>query len=889
MADRYWVGGTGNINDTSKWSTTSGGAGGASVPTSADNAYFDGASDTGAAFTVTVNVAFDCNDLIIGDGVTVTALDQTLTFAGGFNNFNIHGSLYFPATNFSFTSYNVTFLATTTGKTITTNGSSFINSNISWNGIGGGWTLGGAVTTGGNLTITNGSLDTGNYNVTCFSILSTNSNVRSISLGSSTISCFGLANFTISTNLTFNAGTSKFVMSNTNPTIGGGGQTFYDVETTTTILGTISISGVNTFNNITTTSRLTAGLGFLSFSNNQTINGTLSLQSANTNPGTRLLISGNVTLTCAAITIGDGVDFRDITIAGAAVPFDASAKSTGDLGGNSGITFPAPKTVYWNLAGSQKWYSVGWATTPTGTPAAANFPLGQDTAVITESGAAGTIEPDTANGTEYRIGTLTFDDGVSPRTSGVTLNFVRGLAVLKDLKLSSGVIISGTSAVIFGGRTTQNITSAGKTFTNGITLDSPGGTLVLDGNLTLATNQTFTLTRGTLNLNGAVLSTGLFGSSNSNTRSIAFGTSRIEISGNNAVVFGMETATNFSYTGTPNFNLIYSGSSGSRGIRVITGVNSSNAVNINVTSGTDAITSSNGNQSVKNLNFTGFSGTYTGGTQFFFFGNLIISSTMTVSNPNDHIFLSPSEIQTITTNGRTLDFGIIKQDAGTLRLEDNLTMGSTRTFLHTQGTVNLNGKVLTCQNWSSTNSNIRALIFGAGQLILSGSGTVWTSSIPTNYTITPGNGKIVLSNNTNTARTFAGGGITTYPELEIGGDTGTATTTLTGANGFTKLTNTKTVAYTIVFPNAETRVANWNLNGSEGNLITLERTGGSGTFTVRYTGNQYALGRYLSISNSTAQPLNRMYAIYSTNGGGNTNWIFDAPKFSQFINFFDIA
>jgi len=43
MADRYWRANSEEIwNDTANWSTTSGGAGGASVPGSADNVYFDG-------------------------------------------------------------------------------------------------------------------------------------------------------------------------------------------------------------------------------------------------------------------------------------------------------------------------------------------------------------------------------------------------------------------------------------------------------------------------------------------------------------------------------------------------------------------------------------------------------------------------------------------------------------------------------------------------------------------------------------------------------------------------------------------------------------------------------------------------------------------------------
>lgn len=53
MADRYWVGGTATWDSTTtaNWSATSGGAGGASVPTSADNVFFDANSGT---VTVTV-------------------------------------------------------------------------------------------------------------------------------------------------------------------------------------------------------------------------------------------------------------------------------------------------------------------------------------------------------------------------------------------------------------------------------------------------------------------------------------------------------------------------------------------------------------------------------------------------------------------------------------------------------------------------------------------------------------------------------------------------------------------------------------------------------------------------------------------------------------------
>ncbi len=55
MADRYWVGGTGTWDTTSttNWSATSGGASGASVPTTADNVIF-----------VNRDFSFDIDDML---------------------------------------------------------------------------------------------------------------------------------------------------------------------------------------------------------------------------------------------------------------------------------------------------------------------------------------------------------------------------------------------------------------------------------------------------------------------------------------------------------------------------------------------------------------------------------------------------------------------------------------------------------------------------------------------------------------------------------------------------------------------------------------------------------------------------------------------------------
>ena len=924
MANRYWVGGTGDWADTAKWSATSGGSGGASVPTSVDNAYFDGASDAGAAFTVTISATASCRDFIVGDGVAVTALDQQMTFAGS-ASLTVYGSWYNPATNYVRTfARGITFAATTTGHTITTNGVVITASaqDLIFDGVGGEWTLGSALqqgtapSGGGSITLNAGTFRTGGYNVVCnFFGADNTSTTKAIYLGASTFTCYnnnfqaGFNGDANATSLTLDAGTSTIVANTFNVGRAVKAFTLYNAKQLNTGNFGVTLAGnFNIANDLEYTLAGTPGvgslrLGFTSFS----IGGTFILQQANTAPTNRVRVStitlgAPCTLTCNAITIGDGVDFRDIILAGAAAPFNASTKSTGNLGGNTGITFPAAKTVYWNLAGNNNWSANAWATTPTGTPAAANFPLAQDTAVVTEAGAAGTIIINAG----WDVGTLTFDGAFGPRTSDVTLNVSNGMFFYGDLKLSSGVILAGTGTVVFTGRKTQTLTSAAKTILGDVLLDSPGGTLVLGDNVTQSANRTFTFAQGALDLNGFILNVGIFSSTNPTTRSIAFGSSKIQISGNGSstagtTVLNVSQLVGYSYTGTGLFELVYQGSGFTRLIVGPSGnVTAANAPNISIIGGTDNIAFfAGGSRCIFNsLTFqSGFAGAVgplssdgNNNKGVALFGNFTyLPATFNRSLIDDNVFpllefLSPSGTQVLTTNA-SIDGKVAKSDAGTLRFDSALVM-SARRFTHTQGTVNLNGRALTCFNWSSSNSNVRSLLFGTGQIVLTGTGTVWDATTATNYSIAPDAGKISMSNSTDTARTFAGGGILTYPEVEIGGDSGTATTTITGGNGFSKLTNTKLVAYTVVFPNVETRVASWNLNGSAGNLITLSRTGGSGTFTIRYVGGAFALAQYLSISNSNALPVRGLYAIYSVNGGGNTGWTFGAPEFGKFLSYF---
>src|SRR5664279_4415437 len=83
MAARFWVGGTGNwdASTTTHWAATSNGAGGQSVPGSADDVTFDASS--GTAFTCTVTAAANANTLTFGSTGSTLLLNAGLTVVGG--------------------------------------------------------------------------------------------------------------------------------------------------------------------------------------------------------------------------------------------------------------------------------------------------------------------------------------------------------------------------------------------------------------------------------------------------------------------------------------------------------------------------------------------------------------------------------------------------------------------------------------------------------------------------------------------------------------------------------------------------------------------------------------------------------------------------------------
>jgi hypothetical protein len=473
---------------------------------------FNSASNA-TAYTATVDTITGnprCKSLTIaGPG------GGNLTLTGSAQLF-IHNNITLPATGLTRTyTGQITLSGSTTGRTLTTNGVT-LASSIVVNGVGCEWLLGSALNVGtSGITVDNGTFDTANFNVTAAGITSVSRTVRTIKFGSSVINLSAQAGIGFATlgdiisaeNLTLDAGTSAINLSSDTAEFYSAGKTFRNVNFTGVNAGSCTIIGrtgfSTTFNNLTFTGKTSStvypiiiGSASAGTPSSIIVNGTLTF-SAGTNATCRLFVRSNITGTSRTITAaafsGTDVDFRDISVTGAAAPI--SGTRLGNCRGNSGITFPAAKTVYL-VENASVWSSLLWAPTAGGTGSISNFPLAQDTAVFTvgrpSNGSTFTLDA------SYHIGTL----DMSPNSGEFTFTLTGSLSLYGNLINSLGVTYAGTSSINFSGRTTQTITSSGRPFARPINIENPNGTVVLlDAFSSSAAGTAFTLGAGTFNAN----------------------------------------------------------------------------------------------------------------------------------------------------------------------------------------------------------------------------------------------------------------------------------------------------------------------------------------------------------------------------------------------------
>lgn len=296
--------------------------------------------------------------------------------------------------------------------------------------------------------------------------------------------------------------------------------------------------------------------------------------------------------------------------------------------------------------------------------------------------------------------------------------------------VSGASVPTSVDSVFFDSNSGTGVVSVTSTATSyNTTINSATIELSLTGNPTICTNNgVLTLTSGVLTLNTYTLNTTLFNSSGSTVRTINFGTGDITLTSSGQRILDLRTIANLTITGTPVFNAVYSGAVGTRTIE--TGaLSETSAVTLNVTAGTDIITNA-ATSNYKNLNFTGFAGTWNSAAAQTAYGNLTVSAGLTVGASTASLtFGGTSGTQFITTNGKTLNRPLAFNGVGgTFAFQDALTQGSTRAFTVTNGTVQLkNGVTSTVGSFITSGTNqkfLQSTLAGSQATLSQASGTI---------------------------------------------------------------------------------------------------------------------------------------------------------------------
>ena len=873
MANRFWVtGGTGNWSSATNWSATSGGASGASVPGSADTATFNASSGAGTA-TVDSSVTIQT--------LTMTSFTGTLAFGTNTISLNSTGTVFAGSINYTVTGTPVLNIISTGSTAITVTTASTSNANaISYNFTGGTYPL--------------------TFNFSSFSIQNVDFTGFSGTWTSSTTSNQILGNLTFSSTMSTNSanGAISFVSSagtqllTTAALVIDSGITINSAGTTLKLVDALTMGSTRTLTLTNGTldlngKTLTTGLFSSSNSNTRTLafgTGNIICNAAggslwNTGTATGLTVTGTptvnisnsgavaTTVSSGALTEANSISFN-FTTGAYPLTFLATASYSArnvDFTGFSG-TWTGNAAVAVTLYGGLTLSSAMTITAATG--------------VLTFAGTSGT-KIITSNG-------KTLDVPITFSGLGSTFQLADALTTsgAKNLLIQNGTF-DGNNKTISGTAVFQSTLSGGTPFIKNISTAILFNITSVTNVITQIGSNTFgdiTYAGGTLALGSYTLYCNSF-ISTTGTRTVAFGTGNITCTGTSGTLFAYTPGTS-TITGTPVVNIPYTGSNA---IAVfVGGATEAQSISLNFQSGTYPLTFLAGGTGARSVDFTGYSGTwtFTGSGTCTVYGNLTLSSTMTLAaGTAPTLLFQTTSTQTITTNSKTFVVPVgINGLGGTMRLADAFTQDSTRLFTLTNGTLDLNGKTLTVGTQFATGVGTSNLTFNGGTLVCpTAAVTAFNNANPTNFTTTAGTGTGKISMTAATAKTFVGGGSTFNCTLS---NDGAGALTVSGSNTFTTIANgVQPTAFTFTAATTQT-VTNWNVSGTAGNLVTIiSSTAGVPALLSKASGT--VSSNYLSLKDSTATGGAAWYAgANSTNVSGNLGWIFTAPPATNTGNFF---
>ena len=516
---------------------------------------------------------------------------------------------------------------------------------------------------------------------------------------------------------------------------------------------------------------------------------------------------------------------------------------------------------FWYKAsnGSDNWATAAnWYNGSGGTGGTTTAPTAADDVIIDAASGSGTITI-AANATCFSINFTGFTG---------TLAGTFNLAFLGDITLSSSMTLtySGTATL---GNGTSNFTSNGKTVTFNITVNNAGAGFFPNGNLTMSSTNTLTLSSGLISqFILSDISVGFFVSTGSAARLI------------DNIIYLTGVGTVWSVSGT-NF--------GNNNLASITDTSSS-AKTISHTATTASATfGGNFRQTfyitgagTGSYTFTGnFQDLYfanTGGASFSF-GNSNIAGTLDLGgnmvwnngaatitwNADDALTMNIGQNITITASptlsytNATGYFGTINNPYnksltraitvnGTGLNADNLRTTSTITV--TAGTLSSND--VYCSSISSSNANTRDITI-YNILYLTGTGTLATVTTTTNLTVTIGN--IYVTNSSATAKSLTLNSVF-YPNY--GGGVylaGSGSGTITLAAGTSAL-----------YPIYVTNTGGAPISFSTATILSLEFSVGTNAVWSNSTSVTLTITDSLYIDSSAGNPTNTPALIFTGNG-----------------------
>ncbi len=204
-ANRYWVGGTGLWNSSSHWSLKSGGKGGAPIPTSADNVFFDNHSFSAASQAVNIKGEAVCADF------TWTAA-HTFFEGSPESDLSVLGSFTFSSLMINNYKGKINFLSPLAENKINTSGKILLG-DVIFNGSG-SWILNGNMNAKASVYLIKGSLNTNGKTFSCGSFISKGSEERILNITNSVVSIENTWDVSEIENLVFQSAASELKLKN---------------------------------------------------------------------------------------------------------------------------------------------------------------------------------------------------------------------------------------------------------------------------------------------------------------------------------------------------------------------------------------------------------------------------------------------------------------------------------------------------------------------------------------------------------------------------------------------------------------------------------------------------------------------------------------------------